>query len=127
MSKSKVDSVCFSFTNYCENLLNNDSRCYLTLCLDPCGDESVRALLLGGGHGGVQLELLRPASHAPAAGLGILPARAQRDELCPVLVQGGDIIYISTVRTVLLYYNYKSIKSTTYVIFVLLSNSCPLQ
>ena len=45
-----------------------------TLCLDPSGDESVWALLLGGGHGGVQLELLRPAGHAPAAGLGILPA-----------------------------------------------------
>ena len=82
-----------------------------TLCLDPSGDESVGALLVGGGHGGVQLELLRPACHAPAAGLGILPARAQWDELCPILVQGGDNIYISTVRTVLLYYNHKSIKT----------------
>ena len=78
-----------------------------TLCLDPSGDESVGAVLVGGGHGGVQLELLRPDGHAPAAGLGILPARGQWDELCPILVQGGDNIYISTVRTVLLYYNHK--------------------
>ena len=63
---------------------------FLSLCLDPGGDESVRAIWLGGWHGGVQLGLLRPACHTPAAGLGLLPAGGQRDELCALLVQGGD-------------------------------------
>ena len=90
---------CFSFTKYCENLLNNVAKPILTLYLDPSGDESVGALLVGGGHGGVQLELLRPAGHAPAAGLGILPARAQWDELCPILVQGGDNVITSITNS----------------------------
>ena len=59
-----------------------------TLCLDPSGYSPVWTVLLGGEHGGVQLELLRPVGHAPAAGLGILPARAQWDELCSIMVQG---------------------------------------
>ena len=69
-------------------------HCIGTLIPDPVGYQPVRALLLGGGHGGVHLDLLRAAGHAAAAGLGILPARAQWDELCPVLVQGGDNIYL---------------------------------
>ena len=71
-----------------------DVYCKGTIITDPGGYQSVRALLLGGGHGGVHLDLLRAAGHAAAAGLGLLPAGGQWDELCALMVQGGDTSFM---------------------------------